>query len=122
MAPVSYGLWQRCESVNMTIMKQGVALGIRPNVQICRANRYMRYSPMKYDTCYHIRRNCPVVEPSQLPQGCSCNYLPSTKALQWLTVFTAICLVLGLLLLYLKTIASGQNGRSHVNVNVNVFD
>ena len=110
MAPVSYGLWQRCELVNITIMKQGVALGIRPNVQLCRPNRYMRYSPDKYETCYYIRRNCPVTERAQLPDGCSCRYLPSTKFLQWLTIFTAVFLVIGLLLLYLKTITSPQNG------------
>ncbi|CAF0766158.1 unnamed protein product [Rotaria sordida] len=109
MAPVSYGLWQRCEYANITIMKQGIALGIRPNVQICRPNRYMRYSSDNFDTCYHIRRNCPVTEQEQLPEGCLCRYLPSAKGLQWLTVLAAIFLVLGLLLLYLKTIASPQN-------------
>lgn len=110
MAPVSYGLWQRCEYANITIMKQGVALGVRPNVQICRPNRYMRYSADKFDTCYHIRRNCPVIEPEQLPEGCSCRYLPSAKGLQWLTILAAVFLVLGLLLLYFKTIATPQNG------------
>ncbi|CAF2893269.1 unnamed protein product [Rotaria sp. Silwood2] len=109
MAPVSYGLWQRCENTNITIMKQGIPLGIRPNVQICRPNLYMRYSPDDFDTCYHIRRNCPVTEPEQLSAGCSCRYLPSTKGLQWLTVLAAIFLVIGLLLLYLKTITSPQN-------------
>jgi hypothetical protein len=110
MAPVSYGIWQRCEFKNETIVKQGVALGIRPNIQICYPNRYMRYSPDKFDTCYHIRRNCPVTQTKPLPEGCSCRYLPSAKALQWLTVLAGICLVLGLLLLYLKTVSSPQNG------------
>ncbi|CAF3442594.1 unnamed protein product [Rotaria sp. Silwood1] len=109
MAPVSYGLWQRCEYMNITIMKQGIPLGIRPNVQICRPNRYMRYSPENFDSCYHIRRNCPVTEPEKLHEGCSCRYLPSAKGLQWLTVLAAIFLVLGLLSLYLKTITSPQN-------------
>jgi hypothetical protein len=109
MAPVSYGLWQRCEYTNLTIMKQGVALGIRPNVQTCRPNVYMRYSADKFDTCYYIRRNCPVTEKAQLPEGCSCRYLPSAKGLQWLTVLAAICLVLGLLLLYFIAISSPQN-------------
>ncbi len=110
MTPVSYGLWERCEYVNITIMKQGVAIGTRPNVRICRPNRYMRYSVNNFDTCYYIRRNCPVTEPAQLPKGCSCRYLPSAKALQWLTVLAAVCLVIGLLILYLKTIAKPQNG------------
>ena len=109
MAPVSYGLWERCENTNITIMKQGVALGIRPNVQICRPNRYMRYSADKFDTCYYIRRNCPVTEKAQLPAGCSCRYLPSAKALQWLTVLAAICLVIGLLLLYFIAITTPEN-------------
>jgi len=109
MAPVSYGLWERCESMNITIMKQGVALGIRPNVQICRPNKYMRYSAKNFDVCYHIRRNCPVTEPAQLPKECSCSYLPSAKGLQWLTFLAAIFLILGLLLLYLKTITTAQN-------------
>jgi len=109
MTPVSYGLWQRCEYTNVTIMKQGVALGTRPNVQICRPNRYMRYSVENFDTCYYIRRNCPVTEPEQLPNGCSCRYLPSAKALQWLTILAAIFLISGLLILYLKTIATPQN-------------
>ena len=110
MGSVSYGLWQRCEYANLTIMKQGVALGIRPNVQLCRPNRYMRYSPEKYDTCYHIRRNCPVAETTHIPEGCSCRYLPSTKALQWLTILAAIFLIFALLLLYMKTIVSAENG------------
>jgi len=109
MAPVSYGLWQRCESINATIIKQGVALGLRHNVQQCYPNRYMRYSSDKFEPCYHIRRNCPVLQPSQIPEGCSCRYLPSAKGLQWLTVLAAVCLVLGLFLLYLKTITSPQN-------------
>ncbi|CAF2322110.1 unnamed protein product [Rotaria sp. Silwood2] len=109
MAPVSYGLWQRCEYSDIPLTKQGVAFGTRPNVQICWPNRYMRYSPDKFDTCYSIRRNCPVIEKNDLPEGCSCRYLPSAKALQWLTVLAAIFLVVGLLLLYLKTIASPQN-------------
>jgi hypothetical protein len=110
MGPVTYGLWQRCEYLNLTIMKQGVALGVRPNVQVCRPNRYMRYSSKNFDACYNIRRNCPVVEAGQLPEGCSCRYLPSTKALQWLTVLAAGCLILGLLILYLRIITSPQNG------------
>lgn len=110
MAPVHYGLWQRCEYTNMTIMKQGIALGVRPNVKICYPNLYMRYSSDKVDVCYNIRRSCPVIEPAQLPKGCSCGYLPSAKGLQWLTVLAAIFLILGLLLLYLKTITSPQNG------------
>jgi hypothetical protein len=116
MAPVDYGLWQRCEYTNITIMKQGVALGVRPNVQVCRPNRYMRYSVDNFDLCYHIRRNCPVTEPSQLPKGCSCRYLPSAKGLQWLTLLAAGCLILGLLLLYLKIITSPQN-RLCFNMN-----
>lgn len=112
MPPVSYGLWQRCENTNITIMKQGIALGTRPNVQICRPNRYMRYSVKNFDTCYNIRRNCPVMEASQLPDGCHCRYLPSARALQWLTILAAVCLVIGLLILYLKNIVSPQNGLS----------
>ncbi|CAF1971525.1 unnamed protein product [Rotaria magnacalcarata] len=109
MAPVSYGLWQRCEYSNITISKQGVSLGTRPNVELCRPNHYMRYSPDKYDLCYHRRRGCPVTEPANLPEGCSCRYLPSAKGLQWLTIYATIFLILGLLLLYLKTITSPQN-------------
>jgi len=117
MSPVSYGLWQRCEYSNITIMKQGIALGVQPNVQLCRPNLYMRYSPDKFDTCYHIRRNCPVTEPSQLPEGCSCRYLPSARGLQWLTILAAVCLILGLLLLYLKIIAESQNGSGAFVLN-----
>jgi len=109
MSPVSYGLWERCEYTNLTIMKQGVALGTRTNVQICRPNVYMRYSVDNFDTCYYIRRNCPVTEAGQLPKGCSCRYLPSARALQWLTVLAAIFLILGLLILYLKPIVTAQN-------------
>lgn len=109
MGPVSYGLWQRCEKLNVTIMKQGVALGIRPNVQICRPNRYMRYTSDKFPACYHIRRNCAVHQQAQLPEGCLCRYLPSVRVLQWLSIVAAIFLVLGLLLLYFKTITSPQN-------------
>lgn len=109
MAPVSYGLWERCEHVNFTVIKQGVALGIRPHIQICVPNRYMRYSPAKFPTCYQIRRNCPVIASDSLPEGCSCRYLPSANGLQWLTILAAIFLVFGLLLLYLNTISSGEN-------------
>lgn len=118
MAPVSYGLWQRCEYLNITIMKQGVALGIRPNVQTCRPNRYMRYSAEKFDTCYFIRRNCPVTDSLHLPADCSCRYLPSAKALQWLTILAAIFLVLGLLLLYfvaiVKPLNSSYSSKFHI--------
>ncbi|UJR24920.1 hypothetical protein I4U23_006284 [Adineta vaga] len=109
MEPVSYGLWERCEYVNMTIIKQGVALGIRPHVQTCRPNLYMRYTPETFLTCYNIRRNCPVIQKNQIPSGCVCRYLSSDRALQWLTVIAAIFLILGLLLLYLKTIAQPLN-------------
>lgn len=110
MAPVSYGLWQRCEFVNIPVSKQGVPLGNRVNVSTCRPNRYMRYKVANFDTCYPIRRNCPVSETAQLPEGCSCRYLPSTKGLQWLTILAAICLGVGLLVLYTKTQVSPQNG------------
>jgi len=90
-------------------MKQGVALGTRPNVKIFLPNVYMRYSVDHFDTCYYIRRNCPVTEPAQLPKGCSCRYVPSARALQWLTVLAAIFLIFGLLILYLKTITTPQN-------------
>ncbi|CAF1155841.1 unnamed protein product [Adineta steineri] len=109
LSPVSYGLWQRCENTNLTIMKQGVALGVRPNVEICRPNLYMRYTPQKFSLCYNIRRNCPVLQVDQIPEGCSCRYLPSTRALQWLTVSAAIFLIIGILLLYLNNIAQPQN-------------
>jgi hypothetical protein len=108
MAPVSYGLWQRCEYTNITIVKQGVALGTRPNVFICRPNHYMRYSVENFEICYYIRRNCPVIEPGQLPKGCHCQYLPYAKGLQWLVILAAIFLIVGLLLLYLKIIATPQ--------------
>jgi hypothetical protein len=110
MAPVSYGLWQRCEHVNVTIMKQGVALGIQADVQICRANRYMRYSPAHFPSCYQIRRHCPVIDKQRLPAGCSCRYLPSIEAVQWLTVLAVVFLVVAVLLLYLKAISSADNG------------
>ncbi|CAF3756868.1 unnamed protein product [Rotaria magnacalcarata] len=110
MVPVSYGLWERCEYQNITINKQGIALGTRPNVLTCWPNQYMRYSPENFHPCYSIRRECPIKEKKNLPEGCSCRYLSSTKVLQWLTVIAAIFLVLGLVLLYLKVIASPQNG------------
>ncbi|CAF1117000.1 unnamed protein product [Adineta ricciae] len=109
MDPVSYGLWERCEYVNMTIIKQGVALGVRPHVKICRPNHYMRYSSEKFLTCYNIRRNCPVLQKDQIPEGCSCRYLSSDRALQWLAVLAAVFIVLGLVLLYLKAIAQPLN-------------
>jgi len=108
MTPVSYGLWERCEYTSVSIMKQGVALGTRHNVHVCRPNRYMRYSVENFDTCYYVRRNCPVVEPGNLPKGCSCRYLPSTKGLQWLTILAAVFLSIGLLLLYVKLVTSSQ--------------
>lgn len=110
MPPVSYGLWQRCENTNITIMKQGISLGTRLNVQICRPNRYMRYSVENFETCYNIRRNCPVMDAGQLPAGCYCRYLPSARALQWMTILAAVFLVIGLLIFYLKNIATAQNG------------
>lgn len=121
MSPVSYGLWKRCENLNITIVKQGVSFGTRPNVEVCIPNRYMRYSFNNFDKCYHLRRNCPVNEQSQLPAVCSCRYLPSTKALQWLTVLAAICLVIGLLILHLKTIGTAQNGAAVIVLNYGPF-
>lgn len=110
MGPVSYGLWERCERFNWSITKQGIAVGTRPNVQICRPNRYMRYPSEKFPSCYPIRRECVTSEKVKLDNGCSCRYLPSTRGLQWLTILAAIFLILGLLLLYLKTISSAENG------------
>jgi hypothetical protein len=109
MAPVSYGIWERCEYTNVTLLKQGVTIGTRKNVKFCYPNLYMRYSPKDYNTCYNIRRQCPVLDKDQISKGCSCRYLPSAKGLQWLTVLAAICLILGLILLYLKVITSPEN-------------
>jgi len=109
MTPVSYGIWERCEYTNITIIKQGVTIGTRTNVQFCYPNRYMRYSPNSYHTCNVWRRSCPVLTKDKIPAGCSCSYLPSAKALQWLTVLATVCLILGLILLYLKTITAPEN-------------
>jgi hypothetical protein len=109
MTPVSYGIWERCEYTNITIIKQGVTIGTRTNVQFCYPNRYMRYSPNSYHTCNVWRRSCPVLTKDKIPAGCSCSYLPSAKALQWLTVLAAVCLILGLILLYLKIITAPEN-------------
>jgi hypothetical protein len=81
MAPVSYGIWYRCENMNVSIIKQGVALGTRLNVQVCRPNVYMRYSSDNHHSCYHIRRNFPVTLKDQLTEGCSCRYLLPAKIL-----------------------------------------
>jgi len=110
MAPVSYGIWKRCEYTNVSVLRQGVAIGTLTNFQFCYPNYYMRYSPDNYNLCYNFRRRCSVLEKHQLPEGCSCRYLPFTKGLQWLTVLAAFFLFLGLILLYLKIIASPQNG------------
>lgn len=115
MAPVSYGLWQRCENVDTQIIKQGVTIGTRKNVQICWPNLYMRYPPEKFDICYSNRRSCPVLDKDHLPEGCTCRYLPSTQGLQWLTILAVAFIIFGLLLLYLKTIASAQNGFISLN-------
>jgi hypothetical protein len=120
MAPVSYGVWDRCERINQTALKQGVALGVEQNIKICRPNLYMRYSPDDYSTCYNIRRNCPVIEKSQLPKGCSCRYLPSTKGLQWLTCLAALCLIFGLLIIYLKVITTPQNGLNRYSIEYKI--
>lgn len=112
MTPVSYGIWERCEFTNITVIKQGITLGPRTNVQFCYPNRYMRYTPESYQKCYPSRRRCPVLSKEEIPEGCSCQYLPSAKALQWLTVLAAIFLGLGLILLYLKTITSPENSSS----------
>lgn len=110
MEPVSYGLWQRCEYRDTPITKQGVSLGTRPHVLACWPNVYLRYSPETFNECYNIRRNCPVMPKDKIPKGCACRYLPSDRALQWLTILAAVFLTVGLLLLYLKTIAQPQNG------------
>jgi hypothetical protein len=113
MAPTSYGIWERCEYTNVTIIRQGVTMGTRKNVQFCYPNVYMRYTPEHYTTCNNYRRRCSVLEKSQIPEGCSCRYLPSAKGLQWLTILAALTLILGLLLIYLKLISSSQN-RSYI--------
>lgn len=112
MPPVTYGLWQRCEYENKSLTEQGVAVGVRLNVPICYPNRYLRYSPSSYRTCNFYRNKCPVMNKNDLLKECSCRYLPSSKALQWLTVLAAICLVLGLILLYFKAIATPQNNSA----------
>lgn len=122
MAPVSYGLWKRCEKINVNIVKQGVSLGTQPNVTVCRPNQYMRYSAKNFDKCYHLRRNCPVTPQSQLPSVCTCDYLPSTSALQWLTILAAVFLVIGLLVLYLKTIGTAENGSLKIKKNTTTND
>lgn len=114
MGRVSYGLWQRCETRNVTILKQGIALGVRTNVQTCQPNWYMRYSPSAFHSCFPIRRDCAVNLDSNIAPGCSCRYLPSTKGLQWLTIIASGFLVLGLILLYLRTISSPENGTYRI--------
>ena len=94
----------------MTLLKQGVALGVRTDIKVCRPNRYMRYTPDTFHACYPTRRTCSVIDDDKLHEGCSCSYLPSTKGLQWLTCLGALCIILGLLLLYLKVITTPQNG------------
>lgn len=121
MTPVSYGIWERCEYTNLTLMRQGVTLGTRTNVQFCHPNRYMRYSTNNYTLCHNYRRKCSVFNQDQFPEGCSCQYLPSTKGLQWLTGLAAICLILGILLLYLRSIASPNNSSYTIQILFELF-
>lgn len=121
MSPVSYGLWQRCENMNISMTKQGITLGTRNNVRVCRPNWYMRYPIDKFPICYPIRRSCGVAENEELGDGCSCRYLPSTKGLQWLTVLATVFIVLGLLLVYLKIISSAENGTADLILSFGPF-
>jgi hypothetical protein len=68
----------------------------------------MRYTPKSFTRCHNIRRNCPVSN-KETPAECQCNYLSSTKALQWLTIIAAVFISLGLILLYLRIISSPGN-------------
>lgn len=112
MSPVTYGLWQRCEYENKTLTEQGIAIGIRLNVPICYPNRYLRYSPSSFKTCNFYRNKCAVVGKNDLPKECSCQYLPSSKGLQWLAIIATVCLILGLILLYLKAVAIPENSSN----------
>ncbi|CAF0893229.1 unnamed protein product [Didymodactylos carnosus] len=108
LAPISYGLWERCEMQNVTFQKQGLPINQRATY-VCLPNRYLRYSADHNNECFHRRRECGLYSSQTLPDGCKCRYLPSTKGLQWLTILAAIVLIIGLLLLYMKLIATPQN-------------
>ncbi|CAF0892986.1 unnamed protein product [Didymodactylos carnosus] len=43
---------------------------------------------------------------------CTCDYIPSTKGLQWCCILAALYLILGILVLYLKLIAAPQNASA----------
>ncbi|CAF0892969.1 unnamed protein product [Didymodactylos carnosus] len=111
LAPISYGLWQRCEMQNVTFSKQAVGINAR-ETYVCMPNRYLRYNSEHNAECFYRRRECGLYSANSIPADCRCRYLPSTKGLQWLTILAAISLVLGLLLLYLKLIATAQNGSA----------
>ncbi|CAF1491164.1 unnamed protein product [Adineta steineri] len=39
----------------------------------------MRYTLNRFDSCYNTRQDCSILRVNQIPEGCSCRYLPLTK-------------------------------------------
>ncbi|CAF0893211.1 unnamed protein product [Didymodactylos carnosus] len=119
--PHYYGLWERCQYMDISFATPVVIKSSSTNIInfdtgtptirnfVCRPNTYLRYKSKDIDTeiCFIYRHLCSSL--TNVIHPCTCNYLPSTKGLQWCCILAAIFMILGLLLLYLKLIAIPQH-------------
>jgi len=105
-----YGLWSRCQYSNTSFVIPDISS--QPNIEnfVCRPNLYVRYdttNQQQTQQCYEIRHQCSSIIGVFYP-NCQCQYLLSTQIQQWSTIIASIFLVLTIVILYLKLIASPQ--------------
>lgn len=106
-----YGLWTRCQYSNTSFVMPDISS--QPNIEnfVCRPNTYVRYDIFSKEAsqkCYSSRHQCSSIV--DVPSDCKCKYLSVTKLQQWLSILAAIFILLAICVLYLKLIASPQNG------------
>lgn len=107
-----YSLWTRCQYSNTSFVIPDIVS--QPNIEnfVCRPNKYLRYDQHDHqisEICYESRHQCSSI--IGVHPYCRCQYLILTQIQQWCSIFAAICLLFAIIILYLKLIASPQNGR-----------
>ena len=106
-----YSLWTRCQYSNTSFVIPDIAS--QPNIEnfVCRPNKYLRYNQQDHEIseiCYESRHQCSSI--IGVHPYCRCQYLILNQIQQWCSIFAAIFLLLSIFILYLKLIASPQNG------------
>lgn len=104
-----YGLWSRCQYSNTSFVIPDISS--QPNIEnfVCRPNFYIRYDTTNEQLnqiCYESRHQCSSI--IGVHPDCKCKYLHSNQIQQWSTILASVFLLLTIIILYLKLIASPQ--------------